>query len=113
MGQLVIWLWVPVVYGTARLPPIALTGYLLAMVWTADLFTAALRRNEVTTRWVLADAAGAVAWAVVVSRAFPAGQAASPRNWVLGRAGGHAPPSAPAGQVSRKARIPGARPGGS
>jgi hypothetical protein len=26
---------VPVVYGTARLLPVALIGYLLAMVWTA------------------------------------------------------------------------------
>jgi type II secretory pathway pseudopilin PulG len=83
-GQLVIWLWVPVVYGIARLPPVALIGYLLATVWTAVLFTAALRRNDVTTRWVLADVAVAVACAVIVSRTFPAGQAASPRSWVLG-----------------------------
>jgi signal transduction histidine kinase len=83
-GQLAIWLWVPVVYGIARLPPVVLIGYLLAMVWTAVLFTAALRINDVTTRWVLADVAVAVACAVIVSRAFPAGQAASPRNWVLG-----------------------------
>jgi signal transduction histidine kinase len=83
-GQLVIWLWVPVVYAIARLPPVVLIGYLLATVWTAVLFTAALRRNDVTTRWVLADVAVAVACAVIVSRTFPAGQAASPRSWVLG-----------------------------
>ena len=81
VGQLLIWLWVPVVYGITRLPPVVPIGYLLAMVWTAVLFTAALRRNDVTTRWVLADVAVAVGCAVIVSRAFAAGQAASPRNW--------------------------------
>ena len=83
-GQLASWLWVPVVYGIARLSPVVLAGYLLAIAWTAVLFTTALRRNDLTTRWVLADVAVAVACAVIVSRAFPAGQAASPRNWVLG-----------------------------
>ena len=84
VGQLASWLWVPVVYGIARLSPVVLIGYLLAIAWTAILFTTALRRNDLTTRWVLADVAVAVACAVIVSRALPAGQAASPRNWVLG-----------------------------
>src|SRR6266567_9383675 len=37
-GQLAGWLWVPVVYGIASLPPVVLISYLLAMVWTAVLF---------------------------------------------------------------------------
>ena len=42
-GQLASWLWVPVVYGIARLSPVVLAGYLLAIAWTAVLFTTALR----------------------------------------------------------------------
>jgi signal transduction histidine kinase len=83
-GQLAGWLWVPVVYGLARFSPVVLIGYLLAIAWTAVLFTAGLRRNWLTIRWVRADVAVAVASAVIVSRTFPVGEAASPRNWVLG-----------------------------
>jgi hypothetical protein len=67
-GQLASWLWVPVVYGIARFSSVVLIGYLLAIARTAILFTTALRTNDLTTQWVLADVAVAVACAVIVSR---------------------------------------------
>jgi signal transduction histidine kinase len=84
VGQLAMWLWVPVVYGIGRFEGVVLIGYLFAGAWTAVLFTIGIRRNHLTIQWVLADVAVAVACAVVVSRSFPLGEAASPRNWVVG-----------------------------
>jgi signal transduction histidine kinase len=83
-GQFALWLWVPVVHGVAGFSRVVVIGYVLAAAWSAVLFTVAIRRNRIDTRWILADVAVAVACAVVVSRAFAPGQASSPRNWVLG-----------------------------
>jgi signal transduction histidine kinase len=83
-GQLAGWLWVPLVYGVGQFSAVVLIGYLLAVAWTAVLFTVGIRRNGLAIQWVLPDVAVAVACAVIVSRAFPTGEAASPRSWVLG-----------------------------
>jgi len=83
-GQFAGWLWVPLVNGFAGLSSVVLVGYLLAAAWCAVLFTVGIRRDRLTIRWILADVAVAVLCAVVVSRAFPPGQASTPHNWVLG-----------------------------
>jgi signal transduction histidine kinase len=82
-AQLAMWLWVPVAYGVGRFSSVVLIGYLLAATWTVVLFSIGLRRHNLPLRWVLADVAIAVACAVIVSRAFPVGDASSPRNWVV------------------------------
>jgi signal transduction histidine kinase len=83
-GQFALWLWVPVVYGLAGFSDVVLIGYLLAAAWSAVLFTLAVRHNLLTVQWILGDVAVAVICAVVVSRAYPPGQASSPHNWVVG-----------------------------
>jgi signal transduction histidine kinase len=83
-GQLALWLWVPVVEGPGHLPLVVLGGYALMVVWSAALFTVGIRRHGIPRRWLAADVALAVLSAVVVSRAFPPGEAASAHNWVVG-----------------------------
>ena len=83
-AQLGMWLWVPVVTGLGHLPVVVVAGYLLVVAWSVVLFTVGIRRNGISPRWVAADVAVAVCCAVVVSRAFPLGEAASPHNWVVG-----------------------------
>jgi signal transduction histidine kinase len=83
-GQFALWLWVPVVVGFARFSNVVLIGYLLAVAWSAVLFTVGIRRNVLTIRWIMADVAIAILCAVVVNRAYPLGEAASPHNWVIG-----------------------------
>jgi signal transduction histidine kinase len=83
-GQIAIWLWVPLVEGPSQFALVVLVGYVLIAAWSAMLFTVGIRRNGIPPRWLAADVAVAVVCAVVVSRAFPPGQAASAHNWVLG-----------------------------
>ncbi len=83
-GQFALWLWVPAVIGFGRYSNVVLIGYPLAAAWSALLFTVGIRRNGLTTRWILADVAVAVTCAVVVNRAYPLGVADTPHNWVLG-----------------------------
>ncbi len=83
-AQLAMWLWVPVVAGLGSLPFVVFAGYLLVVAWSAVLFTVGIRRKGIPPRWLAADVAVAVCSAVVVSRAFPLGEAASPHNWVVG-----------------------------
>jgi signal transduction histidine kinase len=83
-GQFALWLWVPVIKGLAGVPDVVLAGYVLSAVWSAVLFTVGIRRNRVTTGWILADVAVAVVSAVVVGRAFPPGQASTAHTWVVG-----------------------------
>ncbi len=83
-GQFAGWLWVPLAYSLGRHSGVILIGYLLAVAWSAVLFTIGIRRSGLSIRWIAADVAVAVACAVAVSRSFPLGEAASPRNWVLG-----------------------------
>jgi len=83
-GQFALWLWVPLVHGFSAFSKVVLIGYMLAAAWSAVLFTVAVRRNRLNIRWILADVAAAVVCAVVVSRAFPPGQASTPHNWVVG-----------------------------
>src|SRR5579859_7605456 len=83
-GQFALWSWVPLVHGFAGLSKVVLVGYLLAAAWSAALFTVAIRRNQVGIKWILADVVVAVVCAVVVSRAFPAGEASTSHNWVVG-----------------------------
>lgn len=83
-GQFALWLWVPLVHGFAGFSSVVLIGYLLAATWSAVLFTVAIRRSRFSIRWILADVAVAVICAVVVSRAFPPGEASTPHNWVVG-----------------------------
>jgi type II secretory pathway pseudopilin PulG len=83
-GQFALWLWVPLVHGFSAFSKVVLIGYVLAAAWSAVLFTVAVRRNRLNIRWILADVAAAVVCAVVVSRAFPPGQASTPHNWVVG-----------------------------
>jgi signal transduction histidine kinase len=78
-----MWLWVPLVYGTSPFAGVVLVGYLLAITWTAVLFTFGIRQNGLTIRWVLGDVAVAVISVIVISRALPVGQAESWRNWVV------------------------------
>ena len=78
-----MWLWVPLVYGIGQFAGVVLVGYLLAVAWTAVLFTIGIRRNSLAIQWVLADIAIAVASVIVISRSFPLGEAASARNWVF------------------------------
>jgi signal transduction histidine kinase len=72
------------VHGFSAFSKVVLIGYVLAAAWSAVLFTVAVRRNRLNIRWILADVAAAVVCAVVVSRAFPPGQASTPHNWVVG-----------------------------
>jgi signal transduction histidine kinase len=83
LGQFALWLWAPLVDGLGRYPLLVPVGYLAAAAWAAVLFTVGIRRNELTPRWLAADVAIAVGCAILVSRGFPPGQAASPHNWVL------------------------------
>lgn len=83
-AQLAMWLWVPAVTGLGHVPLVVVAGYLLAVAWSVVLFTVGLRRDAIPPRWLAADVALAVVSAVVVSRAFPLGEAASPHNWVVG-----------------------------
>lgn len=82
-GQLALWLLVLVVEGPSQSPAVALVGYVLVVAWSVVLFTVGIRRNGIPSRWLAADVAVAVVSAVVVSRAFPLGEAVSSHNWVL------------------------------
>jgi signal transduction histidine kinase len=82
-AQLALWLWVPVVEGLS-LPFVVLAGYVLMVAWTAVLFAVGFRHDGIPPRWLAADVAVAVGCAVVISRAFPLGEAASAHNWVVG-----------------------------
>jgi signal transduction histidine kinase len=83
-AQLAIWLWVPVVMGLGPLPLVVVVSYMLMVAWSVALFTVGLRRDGIPPRWLAADVAVAVCCEVLVSRAFPLGEAASPHNWVVG-----------------------------
>lgn len=83
-GQFAVWAWVPVFRHLSGLPVIVPVSYLLSAGWSAALFTVAIRRNRLTTRWILADVAVAVTSALVVGRAFPPGHPGTPVTWVVG-----------------------------
>jgi hypothetical protein len=69
------------VYGAGRFSPVILVGYLLAMAWTAVLFTTGIRRNALPLTWVLPDVAVAVASAVIVHEPAP-GPSARPTTGI-------------------------------
>ncbi|MEU3062613.1 ATP-binding protein [Streptomyces subrutilus] len=58
-------------------------GYALAAVFAAVMFTLGIRRRTLSPRWIAADVALAVLYAVVVSRSYPPADAASIGNWVI------------------------------
>jgi signal transduction histidine kinase len=90
-GQFALWLWVPVVDGVAQYPSVVLIGYLVAGAWSAVLFTVGIRRNRLTTGWLIADAGVAVVCAVVVNRSFAlVDSTTSWHNWVLAPVAGTA-----------------------
>jgi signal transduction histidine kinase len=82
-GQLALWLWVPIVEGPSQFPQVVLVGYGLMAAWSVMLFSVGIWRNRITPRWLAADVAIAVICAVVISRAYPLGEAVSSHNWVL------------------------------
>lgn len=81
--QFGLWVWVPFVGGPGRYPPQVLICFIVAAFFSATLFTVAIRREELSGRWVSADVALAAVYAVVVSRAYPPAEAASITNWVI------------------------------
>lgn len=82
-GQLALWLWVLAVQGPSQSPLVAFVGYVLVVAWSVVLFTIGIRRHSIPPRWLAADVVVAVVSTVVVSRAFPLGEAVSSHNWVL------------------------------
>lgn len=82
--QFALWIWVPLTGGGPdRFAPQVLVGYVLAALFSAAMFTVAVRRGTLSPRWVSADVALAVAYAIVVSRSYPPADAASITNWVI------------------------------
>ncbi|MFD9355050.1 sensor histidine kinase [Streptomyces sp. NPDC060031] len=55
----------------------------MALLFSAALFTRAIRHDELPGRWVAADVVLAAAYALVVSRSYPPVEAASISNWVI------------------------------
>lgn len=82
-AQFALWLWLPVLDGPGRYPPQVFICYVLAALWSVLFFGVGIRRHALATRWVAADVVLAVGYAVVVSRAYPAVEAASITNWVI------------------------------
>lgn len=82
-AQFALWIWVPVVHGFGRYAPEVFVMYVLSAVWSAALFTVAIRRHRLSLGWVAGDVAVAVVGAIVVSRAYPPAEAASITNWVI------------------------------
>jgi signal transduction histidine kinase len=82
-AQFALWLWVPMVDGPGRYPPVVFVGYLVVAAWSVVLFATGISHNGISWPWLAADVAVAIAAAVVVSRAFPIGDAASTHNWVI------------------------------
>ncbi|WP_215455056.1 hypothetical protein [Streptomyces sp. ATCC 21386] len=82
-AQFALWIWVPAAHGLGRYQPEVFITYVLAAIWSAVLFTVAIRRRRLTPRWVVGDVAVAAICAVVVGRAYPPAEAASITNWVI------------------------------
>lgn len=82
-AQFALWLWSPVLDGPGHYPPQVFTCYVLAALWSALFFGVGIRRHALTPPWLVADVVLAVGYSVVVSRAYPAAEAASITNWVI------------------------------
>jgi hypothetical protein len=82
-AQFALWIWVPVAHGPGRYPPEVFITYVLAAIWSAVLFTVAIRRRRLSPRWVAGDVAMVAMCAMVASRAYPPAEAASITNWVI------------------------------
>ncbi|MFD9302563.1 sensor histidine kinase [Streptomyces sp. NPDC060048] len=82
--QFALWVWVPFTDGgPGRFDPQVVVAYVLAALFSAAMFTVAVKRGTLLPRWVGADVALAVAYAIVVSRSYPPADAASITNWVI------------------------------
>lgn len=83
-SQFLLWLAVlPLRALPDRHTGIIVGGYTVAALFAVVMFTVGLRRRTLSPRWIAADVALAVAYAVVVSRSYPPAEAASITNWVI------------------------------
>uniref|UniRef100_A0AAU2A0U8 Histidine kinase/HSP90-like ATPase domain-containing protein n=1 Tax=Streptomyces sp. NBC_00093 TaxID=2975649 RepID=A0AAU2A0U8_9ACTN len=82
-AQFALWLWLPVLDGPGRYPPQVFVCYVLAALWSALFFGVGIRQHALTPPWLTADVVLAVGYAVLVSRSYPAVEAASITNWVI------------------------------
>lgn len=79
-------LWLPVLARDelpGRHSGVIVGGYAVAALFAAVMFTVGVRRRTLSPRWISADVALALVYAVVVSRSYPPADAASITNWVL------------------------------
>ncbi|MFJ7775891.1 sensor histidine kinase [Streptomyces yangpuensis] len=82
--QFALWIWVPFVGdGPGRFAPQVLIGYVIAALFSAALFTVAVRRGTLSPYWLTGDVLLATVYALVISRSYAPVDAASIRNWVI------------------------------
>jgi signal transduction histidine kinase len=83
-AQFLLWLAVlPLRALPDRHTGIIVGGYIVAALFAAVTFMVGMRRRILSPRWIAADVALAVVYAVVVSRSYPPADAASITNWVI------------------------------
>lgn len=83
VGQFILWGWPLFVEGIHNHPSELPIGFVVLAAWTSILFFLAARAKVMKAPLLLADVAGAVTIAIVVSRAYPLGDAASTHNGVI------------------------------
>ncbi|MFJ8039577.1 ATP-binding protein [Kitasatospora sp. NPDC096147] len=79
-------LWVPVLARQdfpQRNAGVIVGAYLVAVLFATAMFRVGLRRRVLAPRWIAADVVLGCLCAVVVSRCYPAADAASIGNWVI------------------------------
>ncbi|MFJ3667169.1 sensor histidine kinase [Streptomyces sp. NPDC090106] len=83
-AQFLLWLAVlPMRTLPDRHTGVIVGGYVVAALFAAVMFGVGIRRRFLSSRWIAADVALAVLYAVVVSRSYPPADAASITNWVI------------------------------
>lgn len=82
LAQFVLWLW-PTVAGVGDYSLLIPASFVVLAAWTSGLFFLGRRAKSMTARLLIADVVGAVLAAIVVSRAYPLGDAASTHNGLI------------------------------
>jgi signal transduction histidine kinase len=82
VAQFVLWGW-PTVAGIGEYSPVVPIAFVLIAAWTFCLFRLGLPAKNMTPPLLIADVAAAVIAAIVVSRSYPLGDAASTQNGLI------------------------------
>lgn len=82
IAQFALWGW-PTLVGITEYSHVVPIAYILLAAWTFVLFRKGFRAKRMTPLLLVGDLAGAVIAAIVVSRSYPLGDAASTHNGLI------------------------------